>query len=45
MPPLSRAKQRGLALASALRQAKSGEERSKAWSDFAALAKEVLGGD
>jgi hypothetical protein len=39
------AKQRGLAIASALRQAKTGEERSKAWSDFAALVKEVLGGE
>ena len=36
------AKQRGLAIASALRQAKSAEERNKAWSDFEALAKEVL---
>ena len=36
------AKQRGLAIASALRQAKSAEERNQAWSDFEALAKEVL---
>lgn len=36
------AKQRGLAIATALRQAKTDEERSKAWSDFAALAEEVL---
>jgi hypothetical protein len=36
------AKQQGLAIASALRQARSEEERKKAWADFEALARKVL---
>ena len=36
------AKQRGLAIASALRQGKSEAEHKKAWSDFEALARELL---
>lgn len=35
-------KQQGLAIAAALRQAKSEAEHKKAWSDFEALAKKVL---
>ena len=37
------AKTKGLAIAAALRQAKTDGDRKKAWNDFEALAKEVLG--